>query len=1006
MHHWSTTRESAIAPGPIVPTYRPSLRSSKANRKKSSMRSSISDPESTIPLGAVDLSRPQASPPRPQARSAGMAERPSRNESLSDLVRFFQTSEDEPPTRAVPVRIPTSPESTTALPIVTETMESVEAPIEPTKETKPLRRRFLQFTQRHKKDPFTKSKLNESQRQIEALQREGFLLAAPKPKSTRSSKTSTSSRNSLERTFSKSKKQDVETIGQPWLETDSKRGSSEFKQHLASLNLSDFGSMVDVAVSLSKHEEDVSPPPYQPPSSSTIPTRNGHYGSSYSASSVPPPGSSAYARPENSNPLSSPMSTTATHGSASPHGHDRQASTSTSNSSNRLILDPDIKSPSRKPKLGLDERQTGASSISSVSGSIKIEPSNANTSKPVQASDKTALGSSGSSGLPPSLKLFPAVAPPRLSSKNSWNALPVAPSKKSPRLPSSVNSLSNQSVSDGKSVNARLRDISSEVHEENGGRSVSGATVRSTVGSTSNETQLPSSISKEHNMNKSLLSSQATMGTLQSFPMPAPTRPLPSLPQPGRAPPAIPESQCLPTAQIARTGLKALESTPLHSCSMTEETHAIDTEKELPVSVPDSPSSAVLNSRSEPETGSGADPESPSSAYIQDISVSTFPQQNAARQRAPSIRIPRVQEPRDSAGYNEPEGAALADSPLLGRTTEADTGRKRSTRKKLEIDSASARMDRSNLPFGLPSPPPTAVLPSDPPSQSLPDRPSSSKNKTASELASGRILQGVDLHHIASHRRRSMISRSNSSHSSLRHESIPESAEPSHSESPLPSSDDEGFGPNAEATRARRAAEKSSRLLTSLHHGYATVDARPSHSRPRYPQSIRSQTPQGRTSSTLERTATSPQSNYSHSTRRSRESRSSHWTQPGSSQMAHYLEDRVANLERQNQVLQAALLAALNAGVKNPFEGLSDFGHSSSLAQPRHATQYQTRFASRPDSWVGSTHSSDPGGFEAPAHYHENRPHMRQLDNMMEDIESGWLSDKSSVNGARMARER
>jgi hypothetical protein len=36
--------------------------------------------------------------------------------------------------------------------------------------------------------------------------------------------------------------------------------------------------------------------------------------------------------------------------------------------------------------------------------------------------------------------------------------------------------------------------------------------------------------------------------------------------------------------------------------------------------------------------------------------------------------------------------------------------------------------------------------------------------------------------------------------------------------------------------------------------------------------------------------------------------------------MNQYLEERVANLERQNQILQAALLAALNAGVKNPLE--------------------------------------------------------------------------------------
>jgi hypothetical protein len=120
--------------------------------------------------------------------------------------------------------------------------------------------------------------------------------------------------------------------------------------------------------------------------------------------------------------------------------------------------------------------------------------------------------------------------------------------------------------------------------------------------------------------------------------------------------------------------------------------------------------------------------------------------------------------------------------------------------------------------------------------------------------------------------------------------------------------------------------------------------------------------------------------------------------------MTHYLEDRVANLERQNQILQAALMAALNAGVKNPFEGLNDV-LPPGFPHPGHANPYQSRFAPRPESWVSSSHSSDNGGFETPGSYRDGRPHVRQLDNMIEDIEGGgWMSDKSSMSGARMAR--
>lgn len=122
--------------------------------------------------------------------------------------------------------------------------------------------------------------------------------------------------------------------------------------------------------------------------------------------------------------------------------------------------------------------------------------------------------------------------------------------------------------------------------------------------------------------------------------------------------------------------------------------------------------------------------------------------------------------------------------------------------------------------------------------------------------------------------------------------------------------------------------------------------------------------------------------------------------------MAHYLEDRVANLERQNQILQAALMAALNAGLKNPFEGLGD-SLPPGFAHPGHANPYQSRFTPRPESWVSSSHSSENTGFETPGSYREGRPHVRQLDNMIEDIEGGgWLSDKSSMSGARVERNR
>jgi hypothetical protein len=125
----------------------------------------------------------------------------------------------------------------------------------------------------------------------------------------------------------------------------------------------------------------------------------------------------------------------------------------------------------------------------------------------------------------------------------------------------------------------------------------------------------------------------------------------------------------------------------------------------------------------------------------------------------------------------------------------------------------------------------------------------------------------------------------------------------------------------------------------------------------------------------------------------------------GRGRAANFLEDRVANLERQNQILQAALMAALNAGaVKNHMDNLRDASMSPVFPASGVGNPYQNRSKPRPESWVSSSHSSENSGFETPSSLRDRRADVRQLDNMIEDIEAGWLSDKSSLCGARMAR--
>ncbi|KAF3399786.1 hypothetical protein F1880_008009 [Penicillium rolfsii] len=961
------------------------------------MPSSVSGSASSTPPRGPMVPRSQASPPRPEARSAGMAERPSRNENLSDLVRFFQTTQDVATPGSSTVRTPTSPDSTTALPVVTESIEPKGTQLEMAKEVKPLHRRLLQFTQRPKKESSSKSKLDENQRQIEALQREGYLLPAPKPKSTHSAKTSISSKNSLERTFSKSKKQDVETIGQPWLENDTKTGPFDFKRRLASLDLSDFGSMVDVAVSLSTQVEDASPPPYQPSSSGGIISRGDHPAASQSSPTLPLRSSSASCRSESGGLMSPSTSTEGARGSISQDEHRRQPSTG-SNRSTR-IPGPCIEPPSQTSTVKPAGENVPASSSLSVTCDFKSDQSAKPAVQPVHTSEKSASSSSGSPASQPSLKLFPDVAPPRMSSKNAWRISSAPQYQRPSNSPSLAGTESPPGASEAKSAKSKPSDVSSMTSKDEGERRGSGATATPAVSPESAVAEISSPRNDAQPKIKSRPPSLA-MGTLQAFPLPAPTRPLPTIPQPGHKPPAVPDTKPHPIAHTVRPTLKVPDVHPSHPSPIAEDPYESGLDQTQPNETDtDTRPATALGYVGEAE--SEADHDNAKSTRAPERPESTSFEQSTPRRRASSICIPCTQDLPESPRLEEFEGTPLADSPLLGQRqmVPIQSQEKRGPRKPLRID---PRMDRNKIPFGLPSPPPTAALPSAPPTQPLPQRP---RNYTAPISASVQYSKGMDAQFAAGHHRASMISRSDSSRSSLRHENIPESSEPNRCESPLPSSDDEGFGPSAEATRPNRIAEKHARHLHPLHQGYATVGARASHGHLRYPQPVRTQTPQGRSSRTLEKRAMSPQSTYSQATHRSREPHNSHRTQPHASQVNQYLEERVANLERQNQILQAALLAALNAGVKNPFEGLADSSLPSGFSHLNHANPYQPRFTPRPESWVSSSQGSENSGFETPGSYREARQHVRQLDNMTEDIESGgWMSDKSSRSGGRMAR--
>ncbi|KAJ5412739.1 hypothetical protein N7465_005044 [Penicillium sp. CMV-2018d] len=950
------------------------------------------------------------SAPRPEARSAGTAERAGRNENLVDMVRFLQTqnmpSQTPPPpqspsqpqsrSRAPSQPQPSSPsDTTTALPVPISPKESrpeakPEPEPKPKQDLKPFRRRLLQFAQRPKKESSPRSKEEDQQRQIEALTRGGYLIPATAlPKESKGQKEAKRSKESLSQSLSRSlskSKKDVETIGQPWLQAkvDTDIQSTETRRRLGSLNLDDFGSMVDVAVSLTSDFDDSTPPPYQPTDHST----------SQSPPAIPTSSSMADLSPQN---ITRPASSLA----------------STSHSYRNESIDEQIRRPSSSAESSIRAdpvpRVTTNTSVgvNGIESRPRLSIDNRKRTQPEQSSPRNVTP------LSPTLKLFPDVAPPRKSSKGAWrnSSIPRYQTIENTTVsPASPTSSSRAGPSDN------VPEASDEVNKPSGGLidaavseaepKCSGALAPS---ASSSAAALPTEKAPENSTSQDetkIRPLSLCLGTLKAFPLPAPTRPLPSLPK----------AKCSPITQEGNTqSIQAIDSEPLSS-SLNSPSATLVEDREVKPTV-DSPcaldSRPVITLDSVDAGGSIAEDEESLITTSLSEHYQPTPELCAPRGRVSSVRIPRMQElpesPSSQCDEKVSEGKPLADSPVLGHSIPTKSNGKRAVLKELHINS---QVSRNNIPFGLPSPPPTASLPSIPsqhPPPPPPGRKVGQRNYTAPNVAISPPMRNMEAHPLPGPYRGSTLSRSDSSGSSLRHESFPgtyqQSRPESRPESPLPSSDDEVFGPEIDAKHSRREADKYHHLQPTRR-GYETRDPRqmPSGNRLRYHDPARPMTPQSRNTHSREKTS-SPQSQYSQSTHRSRESQSSQHTR--APQGDHYLEDRVANLERQNQILQAALMAALNAGVKNPLEGLNlDPNMSSGPSHAPFTHQYSGRHTSRPDSWVSSSRSSEHSGFETSSSYRDTRPNVKQLDNMIEDIESGWMSDKSSLHGTRIARKR
>lgn len=958
--HWDSN-DCAIAPSPIVRTYRPD----PVKRKAPKMTASVSNQGSLSP-------KPRGSVPRPQARSAGTAERPGRNESLVDLVRFFQTqnmaaqiiaSTPTPPqpesSESLPIRTPSSPsDTTTALPVALSPKEpklepKPEPKLEPKQDLKPFHRRLLQFAQRPKKDASVRSKKEEQQRQIEALTREGYLIPPPLPKESKSQKEANQSKESLSlsvsRSLSKSRR-DVENIGQPWLQPRTEGRIEPRNRRLASIDLDDFGSMVDVAVSLTTEFDDAVPPPYQPTEGGPSQTSSMELGIGSTGSASPP----TAVRPQ-----SSIASTSHSYRNVSIDEQIRQPPTTAQPS--------DVPATSRKSDIDSAAQPSQGTAVKTPPSQPRASCDSVRRDQSDQSSVRNVTPSQ------PTLRLFPDVAPPRKSSVGALKASAVpryqiahsvagsSSSKSSPKNRASDNT-TEPSTTPRKSSDV-FADVSAGGSEPNSTGALvprADSTAPASVGAA---TEAPTSPSQVKTRRTSL-----SMGTLNSFPLPAPTRPLPSLPEVGRSSGALPDTSVRPEVMPNSHSFSSLPNEK-ESVSGSPRTH-------------DSRPPTSLDSVG--AGGSIADDEE--SLFAASISGQSKPTPGlyTTRGRASSVRIPRVQDSPETP--TREKGQPLADSPVLGHGTPTKPHGKR-VPTTLKIN---PQLARNNLPFGLPSPPPTASLPSAPPGLK-----SGQRSATAPHTAKLSSMKSMEVPTGPGSYRNSMISRSDSSRSSLRNESFPDSYEDgqtqSRAQSAIASSDDEVFGPTESTRSSRREPTKHKRLQTvRREHDSMDVNQSSSRSRLRFPQHSELQSHRNSSYESIP----SP-SNHSQMSHRSRESHNSRSHAPPTD---HYLEDRVANLERQNQMLQAALMAALNASGKNPLEGLNiDTNHTPSFQNAPYVHQYAGRHSSR-DSWVSSCRSSEHSGFETSSPK-GGRADVKQFDTMIEDIESGWMSDKSNLSG-------
>jgi hypothetical protein len=874
MRQWNDL-ETAVAPSPIVPTCR-SNSTSKCGHP----------PESTLPTTPAMTSNKV---PLYQARSAGAAAKPMKNTNVVDLVQFLQSH--NAPQREQPSPAPTSPEPSSPVSSSAEPQNVGARDF-----LKAGHRRLRQFAQRHRKDPGPKSKSDDLAVHLLAQQR-GELLPAPEPNVS-------ALKQDIDSTLSHSKSLDsmrtnfkfeVENIGQPWLgDTPAKSAQEGKSNRLTPLALREFTSMTDVSESPHLNADYDVPPPYQ---QSTQPRPSGDGHSSVSQLAV----------------IEEAPDSTDTHRQ---RGHESRSTSGTERSSHNVnsgtaVTTPyneasDAKASSNEP-AGEDDSHRTTDMQSTPVG--QQGDSNPETSQH-KSRNETAVENTESTVRSPSkrsfsqpLKLFPDVTPPRTSSRHAVEvsgnvakhstATPstTAGPKKSP--PSTAETKRSNPTASSKAP-ANLDPIprprssaqtSSSQTPEQGARS---------IGSASNESSKADG--KDSGRRTSL-----PLEALLASPLPAPTRPLPAVP---KSEPSDCGRQC--GNEGPNSDMTPANGAPRLSAKRKASSSPSGTQTASPM--PGAPSETAT-SKVERHDGS-----SQAGASDQLFSALLDRRRHDREKRLHALRLKDTSQSRRNLNAGKPQGGRSPQCAALPMARQTESHKRThespaTQRRNYELNPAADRRTPRTVASEFPTPPPRSPLPSDPPIRATGDRRYLNSQPSLATVPMNR--NGASSPYPCGSPK---IGRSASARSaSSRHEPVDSKRKHSdHSESPLPSSDEEG-----PVTTRTLPPHNRRRREQAMRNGVdADTSGRALHPKK---EARRDSTQPLTTQSQIRQNAwvSPPQSPRSDYTYRSQDSQSS-----AAASMVHSLEVRVAHLEQQNRVLQAALMATLDASGKCPTDSL------------------------------------------------------------------------------------